>query len=107
MTYTALAIIAAAVALLLDLAILRTRVVLTRRFAAFTLVMLPFFLFVNGILTGLPVVMYSSHAITGIRVISIPIEDFAYLFALITPTIALYEFLSKRREGADSQKETT
>lgn len=106
MTYTALAIVAAAAALLLDLAILRTRVVLTRRFAVFTAVMLPFFLFVNGILTGLPVVMYSSHAITGIRVISIPIEDFAYLFALITPTVALYEFLSRRREDADSQEET-
>jgi hypothetical protein len=50
--------------------------------------------------------MYSSHAITGLRVISIPIEDFAYLFALITPTIAMYEFLSKRREGADSQEKT-
>jgi lycopene cyclase domain-containing protein len=106
MTYTMLAIIAAAVALLLDLAVLRTRVVLTLRFAVFTAVMLPFFLFVNGILTGLPVVIYSSHAITGIRVISIPIEDFAYLFALITPTIALYEFLSKRRKGADSPEKT-
>ena len=104
MTYTALALIAALAALLLDMAVLRTRVVLTLRFALFSVVMLFFFLLVNGILTGLPVVMYSSHAITGIRVISIPIEDFFYLFALITPTIALYEYLSARRERADGQK---
>jgi lycopene cyclase domain-containing protein len=97
MTYTALALIAAAIALLLDLVILRTRVVLSRRYVYFSGVMIAFFLIVNGILTALPVVMYSSHAITGYRVMSIPIEDFAYLFALITPTIALYEYFAARR----------
>lgn len=103
MTYTELAVVAAVLAAVLDLAVLRTRILLTRRFAVFMAVMLLFFLLVNGILTGLPVVMYSSHAISGLRVISIPIEDFAYLFALITPTIALYEYLSARRGG---RKET-
>ncbi|MBE0644157.1 MAG: lycopene cyclase domain-containing protein [Bacteroidetes bacterium] len=97
MTYTTAALLAAAFALLLDLVILRTRITLTRRYVVFTAAMLAFFLVVNGILTGLPVVMYSSHAIIGFRVTSIPIEDFAYLFALITPTVALYEFFSARR----------
>ena len=97
MTYTELVLVAAALAAVIDLAVLRTRILLTRRYAVFLAVMLFFFLVVNGILTALPVVMYAPQAITGFRVITIPIEDFAYLFALITPTIALYEYLSTRR----------
>ncbi|MBR9976312.1 MAG: lycopene cyclase domain-containing protein [Bacteroidetes bacterium] len=105
MTYTALVLVAAALAVVLDLAILRTRILLTRRYAVFLAVMLLFFLVVNGILTGLPVVMYAPQAITGFRVITIPIEDFAYLFALVTPTIALYEYLSPRRASGAAQHE--
>ena len=97
MTYTELVIPAAGIALLLDLVVLRTRIVLTRRYWMFMTVMLFFFFIVNGILTGLPVVMYSSHAFSGIRVTSIPLEDFAYLFALVTPVIVIYEWLSGRR----------
>lgn len=97
MTYTEIVIIAAALALLLDLAVLRTRLLFTRRYWIFMAVMLVFFFIVNGILTGLPVVIYSSQAITGIRVISIPVEDFAYMYALITPTIVLYEWMSRRK----------
>lgn len=103
MTYTELVLVAAVLAVVLDLAILRTRILLTRRYAIFLTVMLLFFLAVNGILTGLPVVMYAPQAITGFRVITIPIEDFAYLFALVTPTIALYEYLSARRSRREEQ----
>lgn len=106
MTYTALALIAACLALLLDLALLRTRVVLTRRYVIFTAVMLLFFFMVNGILTGLPVVIYAPHAITGYRVSSIPIEDFIYLFALITPTITIYEHLAARRDRRGRRPDT-
>ncbi|MDT8323003.1 MAG: lycopene cyclase domain-containing protein [Bacteroidota bacterium] len=104
MTYTQIVIIAAVLALLLDLVVLRTRLVLLRRYWIFMAVMLVFFFIVNGILTGLPVVMYSSHAITGFRVITIPVEDFAYMYALITPTIVLYEWMKGRKIGGIRQK---
>ena len=104
MTYTQLVLIAAAIALLLDLVILRTRLVMSSRYWVFFGVMLLFFFIVNGILTGLPVVMYSSQAIIGFRVITIPIEDFAYLYALITPTIVLYEWMKGRKAaGSDTR----
>ncbi len=98
MTYTAIVLIAAAVALVLDVFVLRTRLVLRRRYWVFMAVMTGFFLIVNGILTALPIVMYSSHAIIGLRVVTIPIEDFAYMYALITPVIALYEWFSARKD---------
>ncbi|MBR9977104.1 MAG: lycopene cyclase domain-containing protein [Bacteroidetes bacterium] len=97
MTYTAIVLLALFAALLLDVFILRTRILFTGRYAMFMVVMLVFFLVVNGILTALPVVTYAPTAIIGIRVFTIPIEDFAYLFALLTPTIALYEYLSGLR----------
>ncbi|MBN1448990.1 MAG: lycopene cyclase domain-containing protein [Bacteroidetes bacterium] len=105
MTYTTIVLIAAAVALLLDVAVLRTRLLLQKRYWLFMAVMTLFFLVVNGILTALPIVMYSPQAITGLRVITIPIEDFPYMYALVTPTIALYEWLSRRSAGR--RKETS
>ncbi len=106
MTYTEIVILAAALALLLDMAVLRTRLLLSRRYWIFMAVMLVFFLIVNGILTGLPVVIYSSQAITGFRVITIPIEDFAYLYALITPTIAMYEWMKRKKTRKKDNADT-
>lgn len=44
---------------------------------------LPFLIF-NHLLTAMPIVMYSPAAIWGIRVISIPLEDFFYSFSMLS-----------------------
>lgn len=58
------------------------------------------FLFVNGLLTGAmtedPVVWYSSNHITGIRVYTIPLEDFFYNYDLLLLVTALYLYLKKK-----------
>ncbi len=43
---------------------------------------IPFVIF-NGFLTGLPIVIYNPRAILGIRVASIPLEDFFYSFSML------------------------
>ncbi len=53
-------------------------------------VYVPFFI-MNSILTSFPVVWYSSEAIMGIRVGTIPLEDFFYNFSLITLYKLLYD----------------
>lgn len=58
------------------------------------------FLIVNGLLTGLPIVRYSASAINGLRIGTIPAEDFAYSFILLALPAALYEALARRREAA-------
>ena len=58
------------------------------------------FLIVNGILTGLPVVIYRASAINGFRIGTIPAEDFAYSFILLALTVLLYEMLTPSREPA-------
>lgn len=56
--------------------------------------MVPFSI-VNGVLTYLPVVWYSTRAITGIRVVSIPIEDFFYSWSLLSLNLVVYKKISR------------
>lgn len=51
---------------------------------------IPFFA-INSILTSLPVVTYNPEAILGVRVGSIPVEDFLYNIALLMATLVFYE----------------
>ncbi len=57
------------------------------------------FLIFNYLLTSIPVVEYSSLAIIGFRVITIPIEDFMFNFSMLTLYLAVYLWVSKRRSS--------
>ena len=54
------------------------------------------FIIVNGILTGIPVVTYGAEAIWGVRLGTIPLEDFFYSFALLTLNFVLYRLILDR-----------
>lgn len=56
------------------------------------------FLLVNGILTALPVVRYHEGHFSGIRIVTIPIEDAVYSFLLLLANVAVYE-AARRRAG--------
>jgi lycopene cyclase domain-containing protein len=66
---------------------------------AFLIALVPF-LIVNGILTGAvtpkPIVWYSEHHIMGPRIITIPMEDLFYNYAMLLPIVGIYEALKKR-----------
>lgn len=53
---------------------------------------------VNYFLTSVPVVTYKTTAILGIRITTIPIEDFFYSFSLVTLYIYFYEFAKEKWE---------
>ena len=55
------------------------------------------FLIVNGLLTGLPVVEYNNNHTLGVRIFTIPFEDFFYLFLLLLINITIYEYMKKQR----------
>ncbi len=58
------------------------------------------FLAANGVLTAVPVVLYSSGHIWGVRVYTIPLEDFFYSFSLISGNFLVHILLRSRFDGS-------
>lgn len=77
------------------LSILKNPLITSRNFWFTILVSFIPFLIVNYILTSVPIVTYSNSAILGIRFITIPIEDFAYSFSMITLWLLFYSIGKK------------
>jgi lycopene cyclase domain-containing protein len=96
MSYTVTAALGVAIALLLDVVVLRSRLVLGRVFWITYAIVLVFQLVFNGILTGREVVRYAPSVILGPRVFGAPVEDLAFGFALVLVTLSLWVFWSRR-----------
>ncbi|HEY9188335.1 MAG TPA: lycopene cyclase domain-containing protein [Bacteroidota bacterium] len=93
--YTFLTIISTFIAFLLDLK-LKTFLFRKRSFAIFWLVMIIFMLIVNGYLTSRPIVLYNSDFNLGLRIFSIPVEDFLFGFSLIYFNLIIWEYSKKK-----------
>jgi lycopene cyclase domain-containing protein len=93
--YTSSVSLLAAALLLLHAALIRP-LWMSRFIVAYSALLLPF-LIVNGILTGAgldePIVWYNNAENLGIRVGTIPVEDFLYALLLILLPITFYEKL--------------
>lgn len=98
MEYTFLAALAAALAVLLD-RVLGTRLLVRGTFWVFIAVMFGFKLLVNGYLTWRPIVLYGDGHYLGIRLVTIPLEDFLYGFSLLSITIIIWEFFRRKASG--------
>jgi lycopene cyclase domain-containing protein len=102
-SYTVAALVGLAVALGLDLFVLRTRLVAGRVWWSLYPIVLGFQLLANGVLTGRSVVRYDPHAIVGLRLAYAPVEDLAYGFALVLSALSVWVWLGRRSHGdADS-----
>jgi lycopene cyclase domain-containing protein len=100
-TYTVLALIALVGAAAVDLAVLRTNLLLRKAFWTAYAIVLAFQLVVNGVLTGLPVVRYDEAAITGLRIVYAPVEDLLFGFAMVLLTLSTWVWLGRR--GVDGR----
>ncbi|WP_295698982.1 lycopene cyclase domain-containing protein [Lapillicoccus sp.] len=110
MTYTAAAVIGVGAALVLDVLVLRTRLVATRQWWAAYGIIVFFQLLTNGWLTGRRIVTYGPDAIIGDanvpfvgdgRLAWAPFEDLGFGFALVLVTCVLWVRLGRRSPGAD------
>lgn len=63
---------------------------------AFIISLVPM-LIVNGLLTGLPVLIYNNTENCDVRLGTIPVEDFAYNMILLCMNIGLYKFLEGKK----------
>ena len=97
MTYTALALLGVGYAVVLDLAVLRTRLLGRRAFWVAYAIVVSFQLLTNGWLTGRGIVRYDDAAITGLRIAYAPVEDLLFGFSLVVQTLAWWVFWGRRR----------
>ena len=108
MSYTVAALLGVAGALVVDLFLLRTALVLRPVFWATYPIIIGFQLLSNGILTGRRIVRYDPDAIIGWRIAYAPVEDLFFGFALVLLTLSVWVWLGRRgvqpepRAGAGS-----
>lgn len=96
MTYTALTISAIALTVLIDLRILKTRLLTRKVFWTSYAIILFFQLITNWWLTSNQIVRYSEDFILGARIAAAPIEDLGFGFALVTNVMALWVYWGRR-----------
>ena len=96
MTYTAAALLGVAGSLVVDLLVLRTRLVTRVVFWAAYPIVIAFQLISNGILTGRRIVLYDPAAIIGWRLVYAPVEDLLFGFALVQLTLSVWVWLGRR-----------
>lgn len=92
MSYTVAALLAVLGTLLLDLVVLRTRVLIGKAFWVSYAIVVFFQLVTNGVLTGREVVVYNPDVIVGLRIVFAPIEDLLFGFAIVVQTLSWWTF---------------
>jgi lycopene cyclase domain-containing protein len=110
MTYTQLGVVAVVAMIVVDLWVLRTRLVRRRVFWTAYAIILFFQLVTNGMFTGFGIVKYHDEAIIGStspasgpppfigdgRLAFAPVEDLMFGFALVLLSLSLWIFLGRR-----------
>jgi lycopene cyclase domain-containing protein len=105
-TYTSAALAGVLAAVLVDLVVLRVRLLGRVVFWVNYPIVFVFQLLSNGILTGRGIVRYAPDAIIGWRIVHAPVEDLLFGFALVLLTLDLWVWWGRRgvqREPAAGQ----
>lgn len=95
--YTLLAVLAVILGIYLDR---RSGIRLLSRgeYYVFLVVILGFKLLVNGYLTGTQIVQYNPRYFLGVRIGSIPLEDFGFGFGMIMLGVLVWEYVKRREQ---------
>ena len=95
-SYTELAVLGVAGAVLVDTVVLRTWLLRRRTYWTAYAIVLFFQLITNGILTGFEIVRYDPAAILGWRIAFAPVEDLLFGYAMVTLTLSFWVWLGRR-----------
>ena len=110
MTYTQLALVGVLLAILNDMFLMRTKLIMRRIFWVSYSIIIFFQLVSNGVLTGLRIVRYNGLVIIGSstpvdgpppifgdgRIIFAPVEDLFFGFALVLLSLSTWVWLGRR-----------
>ncbi len=112
MSYTAAAVLGVVLTVVLDLVVLRTRLLLRRVFWTAYAIVVFFQLLTNGVLTGRRIVTYDGDAILGGaqprllgdgRIAYAPVEDLLFGFALVVQTLVWWVWWGRVLRRRDAQ----
>jgi lycopene cyclase domain-containing protein len=92
--YTVLAAASAVITVIVD-ALSGVKVLRRAEFYIFLCAIFLIKLLVNGYLTGAGIVLYRPQFFLGIRIGSIPVEDFFFGFSMITLSVIFWEYFKK------------
>lgn len=84
----------------LDMLVLRTRLLTRLTWWLTYPIVLGFQLLSNGILTSTGVVSYRPDTILGVRVFHAPVEDLGFGFALVLSTLSVWMWRERRESGS-------
>jgi lycopene cyclase domain-containing protein len=101
-SYTLLALCGVVAAAVLDLFVLRTRLLRRRAFWTAYAIVVFFQLVTNGWLTGRGIVTYAPSAILGVRLVLAPVEDLLFGFSLVVQTLAWWVWWGRRLTPPDA-----
>lgn len=101
MDYTILVIAGSIIVIVLDL-ILGTRILRQKLFWVFWVVVTVLMVVVNGYLTWRPIVIYNEAKMLGIRLITIPLEDFFFGFSLIGLNLIIWEYFNRKENKVNN-----
>jgi len=101
MDYTILVIAGSLFVIVLDF-ILGTRILRQKLFWVFWIVVTVLMVVVNGYLTWRPIVIYNEAKMLGVRVFTIPLEDFFFGFSLIGLNLIIWEYFNRKGSKANN-----
>lgn len=101
MDYTILVIAGSIIVVVLDL-ILGTRILRQKLFWVFWLVVTVLMVLVNGYLTWRPIVIYNEAKMLGVRLFTIPLEDFFFGFSLIGLNLIIWEYFNRKENKVNN-----
>ena len=104
MSYTVLAVLGIVLAAVVDLAVLRTKLLRRKVFWVSYAIILCFQLIVNGVLTGRHIVRYDSGTILGLRIAYAPVEDLMFGFSLVLQTLSWWVWWGRRLDTAQASR---
>lgn len=94
--YTILAVISVILAVVIDFT-LKIRVLRNPLFYLFIIIIFGFKLLVNGYLTATNIVSYNPYFYLGLRLGSIPVEDFIFGFSMVVMATDFWEYFRNKR----------
>lgn len=95
MEYTYLVIVTSTFVIVLDIT-LKTYLLKQKLFWIYWGVIVVLMFIVNGYLTWRPIVIYNETKMLGLRLFTIPVEDFFFGFSLIGLNLIIWEFYNKK-----------